>query len=373
MAVTQKEIAERLNISQAHVARALSSQGRVSESTRLRVEAAARELGYSLGSNNEARNLAARRYGKPVRKGIVAVVFSSMTFDNSASPSLREVPFFVPVLDGMEDEAEALGLDICLCPLRSQELPRLIRERSVDGMVMLRPLFSDADLESLDLPSISFHWSSPYSHSISPDDREGARQATRYLLDLGHRRIAFLGMRFRPGFPWEQRLNGYLDAMRDYGVEVRDEWIETNPEWPILKPNSLCAGCGKCAVCIGWQTLMTKCGHSTKSRRPGQKAELPFTALVCYNDIVAMAAIQQAKKEGVRVPEDLSVVGFDDVSEQYNFTPQLTSIHLPRYEMGRSAIRLLHEAIEKGENMQQENRLLPVTLNVHQSTGAPTK
>jgi DNA-binding LacI/PurR family transcriptional regulator len=361
MSVTQREIAAKLNMSQAHVARILSGKGVASQKTRLRVEAAAREMGYDPYANAGAVAMNARRHGTPLRRKVIAVVFS--LDEQPAKSTLRSVPFFMPVIKGMEDEAAKRDIDICLCPVRHSEIPRLIREKNVDGVVMMTDVESMRDLG---LPKVMFHGKSEEGTSICPDDRDGARQATRHLLELGHRRIGFIGVRYHSGLPWEKRLDGYYDALKEYGIESHEEWVETDLAWPACMPTADFPGCGHCAACTGWEKLVNKNKAGKKTVSP------PVTALVCYNDLIAMGAIVQARRQGILVPRDLSIVGFDDVSVQYQFSLGLTSVSLPLYEMGCGAISKLQDVIET-ENSDGEFQPFPVSLIVRESTAKVQK
>lgn len=364
MPITQADIAKQLGISQVLVSYALRGNPAVNSQTRERVLAAAQELGYDSHSNRGARAMVARRYGKRVLNGVIAVMFP---FDSS--PELQSEPYYARLLGGMQAEAAARGIEICMCPIRTSEIPRIVREKSVDGVIMLSRVVSEIGsvlsraASDLDMPMVNLQWYSEDANCICPDDRDGARQATRHLLELGHRRIAFLGTKCAPGLPGEQRLWGYQDAMQEYGAKVRAEWIEDQ------FPRASCIaaagepGCGDCASCLGWTRLMEKNSASPQ----------PFTAVVCYNDPVAMSVIRQVRREGIEVPGDLSVVGFDDISTQYHFEPPLTSVRLPLQEMGSEAVRMVQDAIEAGDEAASGHKqfVMPVSLMIRDSTARP--
>lgn len=357
MSVTQKQIAEKLNISPSLVARALMGHKEVAEKTRLRVENAAREMGYGSGDNRAARMLAAQRYGKRVERGVVGVFWELV---DGASP--RTMPFFEPILNGYEIEAAKENLDVCLCRTRPDELPRLIRDRSVDGVILMGYSASyAARIQALGLPAVTFHLDCEITPSVVTDDRQGAWQATTHLLELGHRRIAFLGVIHLPGEPCEQRLQGYREAMRAYGIDVPEAWICNSLPAPFKTTD---AGAGK----NGWEALKAQNADN------GVEGEPPFTAVVCYNDDVAMGTVNQINADGWAVPQDVSITGFDDISAEYHFRPAITSVAYPREEMGRIAMGLLCELIRTeslvspGGNKQQ---LIATTLSVRDSTAAP--
>lgn len=356
MSVTQQDIADNLNISRSLVGRALCGHPEVAESTRQQIEAAARELGYNSNSNHGARQLISRRYGRRVKTNTLAVVFATM----GSSP--RRIPFFTSLMDGIEAAGEALDLDICACLVRTAELPRLIQTHSVDGVIMMGDVPQHIEsMQKMGMPVVTFHGHNQHVHNITLDDRKGAYQATQHLLELGHREIAFLGHPY--GNTSALRLQGYKDAMKEAGVAIQDAWINTSLAFHTAVADTYCAGCNECAACMGWQVLRDANGGS-RTHRPN------FSAIVCHNDPVAMGVIDHARRDGVEVPRHLSVTGFDDVSSQYQFEPVVTSIRFPRAEMGASAVRLLHQAIEAGEDARPSQLMFPTELAIHQSTTA---
>ncbi|RYF46767.1 MAG: LacI family transcriptional regulator, partial [Cytophagaceae bacterium] len=353
------------------VARALKGYPEVAESTRQRVELVAQEMGYSSGDNREARALISRRYGQRLKHGIIAVVFPPM---DALSP--RFMPFYETIIDGIETEARALGLDICLCPLRPNEVARLIRERNVDGVISLGYApWHVAAIHDLELSVVCLQERCEGAHSVVHDQRDGAFQATRHLIEIGHRRIAFLGGIDSAGQISQQRLQGYKEAMHKASLSIEDEWVEISLPMPRVTPMAYCSGCGLCAACVGWQTLMAKNRNLPDSNQPnrgaGHNKSLSFTALVCHNDAIAIGAVEHARQQGFDVPHDLSVTGFDDVSRQYHFTPELTSIDFSRHVMGHHAVRLLQTVIneqDNGEVVPYQHHVLPVSLVVREST-----
>jgi len=357
MSVTQQQIADKLNISRSLVARALRGHAEVADSTREQIEAAARELGYNDSSNQAARRLATLRYGRQLRTNTLAMIFPPM----QSSP--RHIPFYLPLIEGIETETQKLGLDMCICLMRSDNLPRIVETHGVDGVVTLfdSPPQIGA-MRKLGIPVVTFQGHTKDTYNIDRDDHRGMYQATRHLLELGHRNIAFLGVNGETSTP--VRLQGYLDAMKEAKIAVRDEWIDTSLRLPISGSVPLCDGCNECAACLGWETLRDKNGGSSK-KHPA------ITAIVCHNDPVAMGVIDHAWRDGWEVPRDLSVTGFDDVSGQYHFHPEVTSVHIPHEEMGAHAVRLLHQAIENDAGNEQFHHVFPTEMAIHRSTAPP--
>jgi len=359
MSVTQKEIADKLNISRSLVARALKGYDEVSPVTRQRVEEAAREMGYDINSNQAARSLIAKRYGQKARTGVIAVAFPPLV-----SPSPHHMVFFAPLLKGLEREAAASGMEIFTFNVRLGELPRMIREGNVDGVISIGfPPQDVAAIRALGLPVVTYQSVCPDAHSLMAEDRRGAYLTTRHLLELGHREIAYLGvtLKYQNGLTDELRFQGYQDALTEFDVPLREEWINTSLPFPDTSSHKYCSGCGKCAACIGWQTLKMQSGADGNNHPP-------FTAMVCYHDPIAMGVIEHASEDGMSVPQDLSVVGFDNVSHLYHFEPHVTSISFDREEMGRAAMRLL---CKEPEETSVQHLEFPVKLEVHGSTAAP--
>lgn len=365
MAVTQKQIAERLNVSRALVARALNGADEVSQVMRERVQAVAAEMGYNASSNHMARSLIARRYGQRIKSGIIAVATSS---EDVTSP--RDIPFFSPILQGLETEAAEQGIDLCLCLIRNGETPRLLQDKGVDGIVALTTLYRDmAAMLTQGIPVVTIQACTESAHSVSGDDRQGGYLATRHLLELGHRHIAFLGVDLPDNGERivSLRKQGYLDALTEFGIMPRDAWIDCSLPLPNTSRRGICTDCGRCAACQGWQTLKSK-SAGTSTARP------PFTAVVCHNDPVAMGLVRQAEQDGISVPRDLSVTGFD-VSRDYNFHPEITSIGFPYNELGRDALKLLQELADSSNTPDPatfRHRVLPATLEIRASTAPPS-
>ena len=369
MSVTQKEIAEKLNMSQSQVARALGNgNARVSEETRRRIEAVARDMGYDPQANNEARAMARRRHSLRVRTNLVAV---AMTVPLGVAP--RKIPFYTAFLDGVELEAAAGGnYDVCIIHKRYDGIPRLLRSAELDGAIVAGFTPDQIPIiRSSGLAVVTYQSSCPGVSSVRPDDYAGMYQATRHLIGLGHCNIAFVGVvSDRDNHEVVAlRLKGYADALAEAKIPLREEWIETTLKMPNSSGNEYCTGCGRCAACMGWSALEYRAGVAS-GQRP------PFTAVVCHNDPIGMGVIRQAEASGLAVPRDLSVTGFDNLSAHYDFQPQVTSVGCSHYEMGRSAMRLLREAINVmidtpgDDEAHSENLVFPVKVAVGGSTAA---
>jgi LacI family transcriptional regulator len=306
-AVTMVEVAKRAGVSPMTVSRALSGDAYVETTTRQRVEAAIKELGYS--PNVAARNLAR-----------ASTVHIGLLYNNPSAAYLNEL------LVGVLEQSSQAGCQIVLekCGTRNERaaIERLARD-GVGGIILPPPL-SDANaaLEALrgaKLPFIAVATGRPEPAGISVriDDLEAAAAMTRYLLSLGHRDIGFI-----VGAPNQtvsaQRKAGFEMALHQAGLPVRAEWV---------KPGSFTYRSGLGAA----EQILSA------TNRP--------TAIFASNDDMAAAAIAVAHQVGLEVPKDLTVVGFDDTPLATTMWPALTTVRQPVAAMARKAVELLLEEI----------------------------
>ena len=355
MAVTQKQIAEEVGVTQQLVALALRDHPRVALKTREKIQGVAQRLGYTNQMNRTARTMAAKRHGRRVQTGIVAAILEPP--GQREGESVAGVPYFMTLVDGVETQAGHLGLDLFLVPSRAGELPWLIRDGLVDGVILLGAHQSLRGLEELNLPLVTLGCEFRGVKAMVPDDSDGIRQAVTHLVKSGHKNIAYLGPN-----RWQAataRRTAFQNALCEYSLPVEENWIEDSAPQPIVEP--------------GFQA--TK--HLIERTRTARGA-LPFSAIVCHNDPLAMGACRALQEAGFRVPQDISVTGFDDVSLQYNASPSITSVGFARLEMGRRAVDFIKaqsDALQKqnGANavapeIDAKHELFPVQLVVREST-----
>jgi LacI family transcriptional regulator len=311
--LTQKQIAEHLGVSRQLVGFALSGQGKVAESTRQKILEVARQNGYDQFSNPEARLMISKRYGKRVSTGLLAVLFAS-NFENQP---LAMVPYFTPIFRGLELEAKACGLDLMLCPIRPEELPRLVRDRQLDGVICLSvPHEVSREIAAMGLSVVNIQSDVAGISCVLRDDFGGGLQAARHLVELGHREIAYLGCDAPSGVV---RHAAFCQVLKENGIAVDEQLVDGT----LGEPTQLA---GEMAM----RTMLERSGAR-------------FSAIVAHNDLIAMGAIRALQESGLKVPEDVSVIGFDDVADQYGFKPSLTSICFAREAMGRRAVEMLME------------------------------
>jgi LacI family transcriptional regulator len=314
------------------VSRALNNKGEISAETRQHVLQVVERLGYR--PNTLARGLVTQ---KSFTLGLVV-------------PDIAN-PFFSEVARGAEDAARQDGYSLLLCnamenPRREMEALRTLDAQSVDGILLCSSRLSDEDLAMMiaRLPAVVLVnrvWSGPDLRSVWIDDEAGAALAVQHLLAGGRRFIGFLA-----GPPASQsgrrRALGYEAALSRAGIAV-------DPNLVLPCSPDLEGGYEAAAQLI--------------SGRP------EVDALLCYNDLVAVGALQAVATRGRRVPEDIAVVGFDDIMLAGLVTPPLTTLRSDRRALGAEAVRLLMRTLS-GCTGGCENVVLQPELIVRASAPA---
>ncbi len=301
MTVSLKDVAKRAGVSVATASRALADHPRISEATKARVRQVAEELGYTPSA--VARSLVKQE------THTIGVITTTVTD-----------PYAAEVVRAVEDAAEAAGYHLFL--FASHSLPRrevtgirMLYERRVDGIIVIsaRALDFYPDLiDTIRIPLVLINGVFPHPRvrSVRTDNRQGMQLATEYLLDLGYRRIAFIGGPPQ-GRSAQDRWLGYLDALARAGI---------TPDGDLVFPGS---------------------GRSDDGRRALRymvNLPSPPDAVVCYNDLTAMGVLAEAWSLGIRVPQDLAVIGFDNVPFSELTAPPLTTVAQPTEEMGHTAV-----------------------------------
>lgn len=315
---------------------------RVSEKTRLRIQASAAELQYH--PNAAARRLSGKRMNT---LGVIFYRISASPFSNA---------YFAPILDGIGAAAARHKQDMMLFTGHdwqdSQHSLPIFCDGRCDGLLLVGPHTAtdivDALLERhVPFTLINNRWNDPRASWVDVDDVMAAKQLTTYLLELGHRRIAMLcGDPFVQCVP--RRLAGYTQALAAAGVPLNQELI---PPGSFMAPSTAERVCSLLAL--------------PHAQRP--------TALFCTNDTMALEALETLKEKGVKVPQELSVVGFDDIALAATEVPPLTTIQQPLSLLGVHAAELLLSQIAN----QYEDRetagiteFLPTELVIRQSSAA---
>jgi DNA-binding LacI/PurR family transcriptional regulator len=251
--------------------------------------------------------------------------------------------YWVAFMDGVQQAAHAAGYEILLLnPALSADW-----QDKVDGAIFHEMTLDDCLQTPAAVPQVNVLSSVPGVTCVVADEFGGMQQAVRHLLELGHRRIAYL---VDDSF-WQTqiRLTGYRAALREAGIKASPKWVR---EIRIERG----------------QRAWDDCGYEQmKTWLDGDWPKLGCTALLCHNDEVAMGVLPALRERGVRVPEDLSVVGYDGTILCETARPRLSSVKVPLREIGARATALLIEQIES-KHSDAVTLSLPTTLQLGGST-----
>ena len=336
MAVTIKDIAEIAQVSHTTVSRALRNHPAISKNTAVRIQKIADELGYV--PNTVARGL------KTSSSRVLGVIVRRI-----------DDPFFGEVVDGIEEALQAEGYSLFLAashrdPEREKAIIRTMSEHRVDGVIICSTqigIEQVAQLQKFGVPAVLVNNQAQetLTSSIFHDDEYGSYEITRHLLNLGHTQIGYLG-NANAGKTNEDRLRGYKRALADAGLPVVEAFIKAGPN----------------GLAEGGALAMQDCL---------QLAERP-SALLCYNDMMAIGAIQTLQTAGLRVPDDCSVAGFDNISLSAYVSPPLTTFHQPKKEIGREAALMMLRCLQaETKDAEPEIKLLRGELVWRASTAPP--
>ncbi len=331
MRVSIKDVARVAGVSHSTVSRALAHSPLIPVKTRRRIERVAQKLGYT--PNAIARGLVTQR------THAVGVIVTSIAD-----------PFVAEIVRGIEHTAGAQGYRVVLAmshndPEREVNAVKALREWRVDAVIvassrvgaLYQPLLKD-----IGAPIVLINNQSPRNsrmiHSVIVDDVRGGELATQYLLSLGHRVIGHI--RGPAGYrATRNRLAGYRRALRKAGIPYDRARVVD--------------GDGRAE---GGEKILQLLEHSPAP-----------TAVFCYNDMTAIGALRALKRRGVRVPHDLSLIGFDNILFATYVDPPLTTIAQPMFEMGQSAMQMALTLIQD-PNAAIKDILIQGKLIVREST-----
>ncbi len=334
-----RRVAAEAGVSIATVSRVLNDPKRVSLETRQRVLEVAERLGYRPNPN-----------GKRLRKGraeTVGLVIPS-------PPGRFADSFFLELLAGLGEGLAEVGLDLLVvtCPPHEDELAcykRLVEGKRVDGLVVARTRLYDTRIAYLLEQGVPFvaHGRSdqiktPYAY-LDVDGRQGFYRATRHLLQLGHREIAFIGAPHEFNFA-QHRLEGFQLALAEAGVALRPEWILEGD-------------------------LSEESGYRLAQ---GLLGELLPTAILCANDLMAIGVLRALREQGLRPGREVSVIGYDDIPQAQYTDPPLSTMHQPFREAGRKLVEMLLAQLE-GKDVAGLQEVWVPELVLRGSDGPPAR
>jgi DNA-binding LacI/PurR family transcriptional regulator len=341
MSVTIKDIARATGVSHTTVSRALRNHPAIASSTTSRIQSMARQMGYLPSA--VARGL------KTNRSFTLGVILSRI-----------DDPFFSEVLQGIENTLRPKGYSLLVAASqqnlqREKDIVQEMIERRVDGVILCAPPFRAEHSHTfqeyhLPITVINNQDAEDYQYSIYHDDRFGSRQVIRYLINLGHTRIAYLG-NAQTGRTNQDRLAGYELELNKAGLPLLNGYIFHGSDG---RPQGGYAGA-----------------------KYFSSLPIPPTAIACFNDMMALGLLHGLREAGWQVPQDCSVTGFDNIDLSAFLNPPLTTFDQPRIQLGAEAarlmLRLLAPALQNTPLPEPQMIALRGHLLVRSSTAAPNQ
>ena len=301
---TIADVAREAGVSPKTVSRVVNANDYVKESTRERIELAIEKLGYR--PNRAARSLAS----------------SSNTIIGLVMPNSSN-PYFAEVVRGVEEFVQDQGYNVLIVNTKSNvdkecRALEILEEHRADGVILNTPQLPDDELKSALMRQkasviIGRDPVGDLAGLINIDVRSAMFQAVKHLLQIGRSRIAYAKLQADQVYPQRERLTGFLQACRQYDL----------PE-----PEFYSSGDG--SIQDGLEATLNFLSQ-----------EQQVDAIICYNDMVAMGALEACDRLGIHVPDDIAIIGFDDLVYSSLQRISLTTFRIPRYEVGMTAARML--------------------------------
>jgi DNA-binding LacI/PurR family transcriptional regulator len=327
---TRLDVAKMAGVSQSTVSRVLNESGYVSRDVRIRVEQAISDLNYV--PNRLARGLRLQEC-----KQIVCI-----------TPSISNM-FYSEVVAGIEETTLEHGYTFSLYNItyEKREYLKVVLEGFYDGLIILSPVevkkIMDLDEISKYLPT-SLYWDQderPAIPHVYVDLRKAMKDAVTYLIEQGHKDIIFLGYQFESQLE-NPRYQGYIDAMKGNGLPILPYYTQFMEQLN--------------------DTLTT--GYQKIKEFVNQ--DLPFSAIVAANDLMAVGAMRALTESGKRVPQDISVLGVDDIELSSIVSPALTTVHIPKRKIGNTLAKQLLAQINGNKEMTA-SVVYPTQLMIRES------
>lgn len=321
--MTIKDVADYCGVSVSTVSRVLNNHPDVREEVRVQVMEAVKTLHY-------VPNAAARDLVKTTNDSIGLVVRGA------------ENPFYTPIIRAIEKAVEAAGYELVFHQITTEDdeldvAAQLTRSKRLNGLILLggRFNYTKEEVKLIDIPFVCCTFANNFGtidatdfSSVSIVDRAEAYRAVRHLIKQGHRKIAVLTSSTNDRSISELRYNGYLDALKDAGIEP-DE--------------GLVMQCGRFDM-----------GSAYEITRQLSRERQDFTALFAISDTMAIAAMKALHDEGRRVPEDCSVIAIDGIDMSLYTIPTLTTLTQPKEELGTRSVSILTDILSgKGGHMHE--------------------
>lgn len=317
MAVSIKDVAKEAGVSIATVSRVLNDIDVVNEETKKKVQEAIKKLGYR--PNIVARSL------KTQKSRTIGIIIPDISNQ-----------FYPEIVRGAEDVANIYNYNIMLCNTdldidKEMEYLRVLREKMVDGVIYmsnsLEPVIIEL-IKNLELPVVLVETTDKANTfpSVTIDNDKAAFEATTYLINKGNKKIAYIGTHEDAVHASAFRFSGYKAALKEHNIELDEK---------------LCYFGG----------LKADDGYEGINAIISNK-DAKFDAVFCASDEIAMGAINALREKGMRVPEDVDIMGFNDIYSASIFYPKLTTVVQPMYDMGSVGMRMLIKVINGAELME---------------------
>ena len=328
MKTTISDIARLANVSAMTVSRVINGTGPVKKETAERIRRIIKELNYH--PNLIARSLSSKR---TMMIGVIIPKTEHLFLDN----------YLAQILSGISDILQENNYRLILYPVEKnsaeqQEYLNIARSNLLDGLILIKVTPADNRLNPLfesGFPAIAvnFKLENASCNFVDSENIRGARLAVRYLYEKGHRKIGFM-TGFMEEVNAQDRYSGFMEEMKKLGLPVNENWIVTGD--------------------FDQHKAYEAAGDILKlSKRP--------TALFCSDDYMAIGAMRRFKEAGLRIPEDIALVGFDDIELAAFVKPALTTVRQPMFKMGETAARIVLDIIRK-KLKPPVQRFMPVEL-----------
>ncbi len=322
--ITVKDVAREADVSVGTVSRVFNNHANVTDDVRQRVLEAASKVGYFGPRGQDTRS---RENSRGLRE--IGFIFSS-SIDSTA---VTANPFWSHILNGVESEARKSNIKVTYRTLGElvqtpQLLLAALYEMKLGGILLVGPAEPETVrlIQSMKLPLVLVdnYVSGISVDAVVGDNFEGARAAVHYLIREGHRRIAFIGgptiddgpRPINRIYTLERRASGYRTALLDAGLLVDYNLYEAT-------------------------NLSTDEGYEACKRLLAHNGDDGFSAIFCANDEIAIGAMKALREAGRRIPEDVSLVGFDDIAMVEHLTPALTTVRINKEALGSTAVKSL--------------------------------
>ena len=328
--ITINELARRSGVSPSTVSRALNDDPVISEETKRKVIQVAKELNYTPVRNR-------KKSSTRKRSKIIALMITDISN-----------PFFPEIVHGVEDLAFDFGYSVSLWNTREdiereKQYVETIKESEVDGIILGSSRIKEEQIKAIaesDIPCVIMNRIVEGLPSVFADYENGAYQATKYLVDLGHERIALINgpVSAQPSW-WREK--GFLRALKESEKEAEENLLSFNS--PIVEG--------------GYVATLKLLSISN-----------PPTAIFAYNDLVALGAMKAIREKNLLIAKDISLVGYDDIFLSAYLDPPLTTVSQPKYMMGKLAADLLFRLIN-GEKIKNNQISFKPELIIRSSCG----